>query len=121
MVDVQRANVFLTIPEDQIDKYMAKGFSVVDANGKVIKQSVPTELGQLQKAYSEHVETIKHLNSEIANLRAKLQALTAGETTPAAPRGVKAEEPDTADEAWDEWSDAEEAEEKPKKKRKTRE
>ena len=121
MVDVQRANVILTISEEEVDKYMSKGFSVIDANGNVVKQSVPTELSQLQKAYSEHVATIQQLNSEIANLRAQLQALTAGETTPAAPKGVEGNEPKESKGLWDDWSDAEEADEKPKKRRKTRE
>ena len=80
MAEVQRGNVFLTVSDADVAKYMAKGFSVVDKFGKVIQQSVPTELGQLQKAYSEHVEIIKQKDTEIASLKAELQALkTAGE------------------------------------------
>lgn len=122
MAEVQRGNVFLTIDDADINKYMAKGFSVVDKNGKVIKQSVPTELGQLQKAYSEHVELIKQKDTEIASLKAELQALkTAGEKkSPAAkPKAAKKEEIEETESDWDDWADAEEVEEeKPVKKSK---
>ena len=108
MAQVQRGNVFLTVPEADVDKYMSKGFSLVDESGRVIKQCVPTEIGQLQKAYSEHVETIKQRDEEIAKLRAELEALkSAGvKKTPA----TKSE----SEESWDNWETSEE----PKRKKK---
>ena len=122
MAEVQRGNVFLTIEDGEIPKYMAKGFSVVDKFGHVIKQSVPTELGQLQKAYSEHVELIKKKDNEIASLKAELQALkAAGEKkSPAAKPKAKKEvvEEEASEDDWDDWADAEEVEEKPAKKSK---
>ena len=54
MANVQRGNVFLTVSEEQVEKYLSKGYSLVDEFGRVIRQSVPTELGELQKAFSEH-------------------------------------------------------------------
>ena len=118
MVEVCRGNVYLDISNDEVDKYMAKGFSVVDAKtGKILKQSIPTSLDELQKAYSEHVETIKQLNLEIARLKSKLQAQVEGSKSSTSPKGEKAAEPES-DNGWDDWSDAEEAEEKPKKKKK---
>lgn len=131
MVEVQRGNVCLDIPEADIPKYMAKGFSVVDEYGRVIKQSVPTEIGQLQKAYSEHVATIKAKDIEIASLKAELQALKTAEENktsavePKAPKKKKevVEEPveeETSEEDWDDWGNAEEiVEEKPTKKKKS--
>lgn len=119
MAEVQRGNVFLTIEDADIPKYMAKGYSVVDKFGKVIKQSVPTELGQLQKAYSEHLELIKQKDTEIASLKAELQALKSAEvkkTSAVKPKKVQEEEESTD---WDDWGDAEEVdEEKPVKKSK---
>lgn len=117
MAEVCRGNVYLTIPEADIDKYMAKGFSVVDEKtGKIIKQSIPTSLDELQKAYSDHEATIKQLNSEIAILKSKLQAQTAGVKTSAAPKGEKKD----ANEGWDDWEEAEEIDEKPKKSKKSK-
>lgn len=110
MAEVQRGNVFLTVSEDEVNKYMAKGFSVVDERGRVIRQSVPTELGPLQKAYSEHVETIKNLTAEVERLKSELEAVKAGVKTPA-----KAD-PEEEDKGWDDWADAEEVEDKPVKK-----
>lgn len=123
MVNVQRANVFLTISDDDIDKYMAKGYSIVDDRGNVIKQSIPVDLLELQKAYTEHVNIIKQKDSEIATLRAQLKEAEAKKAS-AIPEG-KVEEKATGkkkaakDESWDDWEDAEEVEEeKPRKKRK---
>ena len=106
MAQVQRGNVFLTVSDNELEKYMAKGFSVVDEMGNVIKQSFPTELRQLQKAWSEHVEIIKQKDEEIARLKAEIEKLkTAGvEKAPAV---------EQKDDSWGDW---EEPEEKPAKK-----
>jgi len=102
MAQVQRANVYLTIEEAEIPKYLAKGFNLLDASGRVVKQSVPTDIDTLQKAFIEH-------EAEISKLKSEIQALkSAGvEKTPA-----KAE---PEEEGWDDWADAEEVEdEKPR-------
>lgn len=112
MADVKRGNVFLTIRDDEIEKYMAKGFSVVDKNGKVIRESVPTELGQLQKAYSEHTETIKKLTAENAQLKAELSKIKAGA------KDAPAES--TESQGWDDWQEEEEVDKPAKKQKKTR-
>lgn len=114
MAQVQRGNVFLTIGDSEVEKYMAKGFSVVDEKGNVIRQSFPTELSQLQKAWSEHVEIIKQKDEEIARLKAELEALkTAGvDKTPAAKQ-----KEESAEESWDNWEEPEQKDEdKPAKK-----
>ena len=118
MVQIQRANVVLTVPSSEVDKYMAKGFSVIDEKtGKVIKQSVPTELNQLQKAYSEHVAKIKQLESELAALKSIIQSAAGDAKSPAAPKGTE----EKADDGWDDWSEAEEVEDdKPKKRKKSK-
>lgn len=119
MVEVCRGNVYLDISNEEIEKYMAKGFSLVDAKtDRIIKQSIPTSLAELQKAYSEHVDTINQLNLEIARLKSKLQAQVEGKTS-TSPQGEveKASEPEATSD-WDDWSSAEEVDEKPKKKKK---
>ena len=120
MVEVCRGNVYLDISNDEVEKYLAKGFSLVDPKtDKIIKQSIPTSIAELQKAYSDHVETIKQLNLEIARLKSKLQAQSAEGNTSAAPKGEleKAEESKVTSD-WDDWAEAEEVDEKPKKKSK---
>lgn len=123
MVEVCRGNVFLDISEEEIEKYMAKGFSIVDEKtGKIIKQSIPTSLDELQKAYSEHVETIKKLTLENTQLKSKLQEKTAEVKTSAAPKGEKTVETKESedDNSWDGWEEAEEIDEKPKKSKKSK-
>ena len=122
MANVRRANVFLTISDEDIDKYMAKGYSLVDARGNVIKQSIPTDLLELQRAFTEHTELIKKKDSEIADLRAQLKELTEAKASVGskgkAPKESKKAESKTSDDSWDDWADAEEVDEKPKKKQK---
>lgn len=113
MAEVCQGNVYLTVEEDEIDKYLAKGFSLVDERtGKILKQSVPTEIGPLKKLYTEQLELNKQLTSEIAVLRNKLESLEQ-KAEPAEPSVDSASEDSSS---WDDW--AEEA--TPKKKKSTR-
>lgn len=70
-VKVQRANVILTISESQIDYYMSQGYNIIDESGNVIKESVPKELGTLQKAFVENRAEIERLKKEIEKLKKK--------------------------------------------------
>lgn len=121
MAYVRRANVFLSVPDDSVSKYMAQGYSLVDKRGNILKESIPNDLVQLQKAYTEHTEIIKQKDSEIANLRAQIKELTEAKASVGSKgKATKAEQPKEkeVDNSWDDWADAEEVEEKPKKKRK---
>ena len=105
MAEVCKGNVYLTIDEEDIEKYMAKGFSLVDEKtGRILKQSIPTEIGPLKKLYSEQVELNKKLTEEIAVLRNKIESLQQVEVEKSAPASE-----DSA--TWDDWS----TEETPKK------
>ena len=87
MTEVCKGNVYLDIADEDVEKYMAKGFSVVDPKtGKILKQSIPTEIGPLKKLYSEQLKLNEALQAEIAILRNKINLLEAGvnnEATPA--------------------------------------
>ena len=71
MVTVKRANVVLTVENDEVDKYYEKGFSVIDELGNVIKASVPTEVGALQKALQDKDVEIASLKAEIERLKSE--------------------------------------------------
>lgn len=102
MAEVCKANVYLTILDEEIDSYMAKGYSVVDPKtGKILQQSVPTEIGPLKKLYAEQVELNKKLASEIAVLRNKIESLEKSEVT-SAESEVASDEDSTI---WDDWTD----------------
>lgn len=73
MALMQRANALLTVDEEDVERYIAKGYSLIDEKtGKVLKASVPTDVGTLQKAFMEHEAKIKELEAENANLKAQL-------------------------------------------------
>lgn len=79
MAVVCNGNVYLTVDNDEAEKYMSKGYSLVDERtGKIIKQSVPTEIGPLKKLYSEQLEINEKLTAEIARLQNKIKSLEAG-------------------------------------------
>ena len=71
VVTVQRANVVLQISEALVDRYVDQGYNVIDANGNVIKASIPRDLGTLQKAYVNHLQEIDALKKEIEQLKQK--------------------------------------------------
>ena len=74
-VMVKRRNVFLDVPADAVDKYLAKGYDVVDERGNVIKEHVPNDPSALKLAYDKHVAKIAELESEIVKLRAEIAKL----------------------------------------------
>lgn len=69
LVQVERANVILRVPEDDVQRFVGQGYNVIDDAGNVIQASVPKDLGTLQKAYVEQVQEIKKLKAEIENLK----------------------------------------------------
>ena len=71
LVTVKRANVILEIKADQVDRFTAQGYDILDDKGNVVKQSVPTDVNALRKAFVEHTETIKQLEARIKELQAK--------------------------------------------------
>jgi hypothetical protein len=70
-VTVRRGGSYLTIPFGAIERYKAKGYDVVDEKGNVIQSSTPNDVNILKRAYEEHVEEIKRLKAEIAELKSK--------------------------------------------------
>jgi len=71
MAKVRRANVVLTIKEEQVQRYVDQGYDVINENGDVIKKSVPKDIGTLTKAYHDHLAEIDKLKAEIATLKAQ--------------------------------------------------
>lgn len=71
LVTVQRANVVLQISEALVDRYVDQGYNVIDANGNVIKASIPRDLGTLQRAYVDQLQEIDALKKEIEQLKQK--------------------------------------------------
>lgn len=70
-VTVRRGGSYLTIPALAVERYIARGYDVVDDKGNVIQSSVPNDVTILKRAYEEHVAEIKKLKEEIAQLKSE--------------------------------------------------
>ena len=75
-IQVRRANMVLTIKKSEAERYLAKGFNILDEHGHVIKNAMPTAVGELQVAYANHVKQIDELTAEIKTLREEYAKLS---------------------------------------------
>ena len=82
IIQVRRANVILDVPEDQQAEYLAKGFDVIGADGKVVTKATPNDPNALKKAYSDLLKENQELKAENDKLKKQLTS-----------EPVKAEEP----------------------------
>lgn len=83
MAKVRRANVVLTIKDDQVERFTDMGYDVIDELGNVIQKSVPQDISSFRKALMEAEEELKtlkeeneSLKKEIASLKRKSKAVT---------------------------------------------
>lgn len=67
---VKRANVVLEVKDDAVPYYLNLGYDVIDNNGKVVQEAIPSDLGTLRKFYVEAKEKIEKLEARIAELEA---------------------------------------------------
>lgn len=72
-VTVKRGGSFLTIPALAVDRYLAKGYVVVDANGNPIQTEDANDAKALKQKCDAYVAEIKKLKAEISELKAKLE------------------------------------------------
>ena len=73
MVRIERGNVVLNVEDYDVDRYLSMGYNVTDEQGNILRKAVPTQLGELQKAYVENMATIEMLTAQVAELTAKLE------------------------------------------------
>lgn len=50
MTNVQRANVILTVTDNELDYYVSKGFNVIDKDGNIIKRATLNDVPSLKEA-----------------------------------------------------------------------
>lgn len=70
---VQRANVVLKVRDEEVDKYLARGFSLLNEDGEVIRSATPNDLATFKEAYIRQSKEIEELNSQIEELKAELE------------------------------------------------
>lgn len=79
MTQVRRANVVLTIKDDQVERFLDMGYDVLDTTGAVVKESAPRDPNVLRRAYLEHEAEIARLKDELRVANEKIATLTAVE------------------------------------------
>lgn len=74
-VTVRRGGSYLTIDANAIERYLAKGYDVVDNNGNVVTECVPSDIVTLQKAFIDKSTEIKRLSDENKALKTQIEKL----------------------------------------------
>lgn len=80
-IRIRKANKVLRVSENEVAKYIAIGYDVIDNKGNVVQASVPHDPNILQKAFIDNQATISALKDEIAQLRVAVAQLTAERDT----------------------------------------
>ena len=73
-IRVERGNVVLYVFEEERRHYLQLGYNVTDEFGNIVEESVPRDLGTLQRYYVES-------KKKIADLEAKVAELESGKST----------------------------------------
>lgn len=65
-IQVQRANVVLSVPEYDKANYLAKGYDILDEAGNVVEASMPNDVPTLQAKLNELIAENKQLKEQLA-------------------------------------------------------
>lgn len=65
---VKRANVVLEVKDDTVPYYLNLGYNVIDEQGRIVQEAIPSDVGTLRKFYIEAKAKIKELEDRIAEL-----------------------------------------------------
>lgn len=69
---VRKANKVVRVTENEVAKYTAIGYDVIDNKGNVVQSSVPHDPNVLRKAYIDNQSTIAQLKQRISALEAEI-------------------------------------------------
>lgn len=75
MALMQRANVLLNVNDANIERYLAKGYSLVDNAGNIVQEAKPHDVTALTEAYIKHEQEIAKLKAENEKLTAQVKKL----------------------------------------------
>lgn len=76
MALVRRANVVLDIKDDQVDRYLDMGYSLIDKNCRVIKESTHKDVESLVARCDKQEKQIKALEENIKSLEEDIATYT---------------------------------------------
>lgn len=69
-IEVRKANTILTIPEEQKDEYLSKGYDILGADGRVVEAATPQDVPTLQARLAEVAAENVRLKEQIKVLQA---------------------------------------------------
>lgn len=73
----EKGNKVKEIDESMIETCVQQGYKIVDAQGRLIQDTIPTDKDTLSLAYKQNAETIKKLKAEVQSLKETNEALNA--------------------------------------------
>lgn len=79
MAIVERGNVVLEVADDDIQRYLDKGYNVTDGKGSILKQTLVLSTGELH-------QIIAKKDAEIAELKKQIEELTEKSATAEKPK-----------------------------------
>jgi len=89
MLYAKQGNRVKKIHEEDINRFVEMGYTIIKENGTVVKDTVPVDIPSLQLGYRQkdaEIATLKaeieQLQVEIANLKAELNLATSESTAP---------------------------------------
>lgn len=65
IIKVRRANMTLRVPADMKAQYLAQGYNVIDAKGKIIEHNTKTVTPAEYKAALDEIERLKAENARL--------------------------------------------------------
>ncbi len=68
IIRVRRANMTLRVPVDMKDSYLAQGYDVIGANGKILEHNTKTVT---PAEYKAALDKIARLEEELAKMKAR--------------------------------------------------
>lgn len=74
-IRVRKANKVLRVSENEVAKYIANGYDIIDEQGGVVQASVPHDPNILKKAFVDNQATITQLKEEVRTLKAEIDSL----------------------------------------------
>lgn len=81
MAIVERGNVVLEVADDDVQRYLDKGYSVTDGNGNILQQTKMLSPGELHQIIANKDTEIAELKEQLAKLAEKIAK--ADESAPA--------------------------------------
>ena len=70
MIKVVKGNVVLRVKESEMDFYVNKGYTAKTLDGEIIKESIPTDMASLKKAFLRYRDLAKSLEEKVKSLEA---------------------------------------------------